>query len=53
MTFRIPIALVSLTLLVLTPAMRAATYAHLEWLTNELRSVLPVHVVRKERRGGC
>jgi hypothetical protein len=28
----------------------AATYAHLEWLTTELRGVLPVHVVRKERR---
>ena len=30
----------------------AATYAHLAWLTAELRGVLPVHVVRKERRDG-
>jgi hypothetical protein len=31
----------------------AATYAHLEWLTTELRGVLPVHVVRKEGRCRC
>jgi hypothetical protein len=30
----------------------AATYAHLEWLTGVLRDVLPVHVVRKQRRDG-
>jgi hypothetical protein len=30
----------------------AVTYAHLEWLTAELRGVLPIHVVRKERRDG-
>jgi hypothetical protein len=30
----------------------AVTYAHLAWLTAELDGVLPIHVVRKERRDG-
>lgn len=30
----------------------AVTYAHLEWLTTTVGGVLPIHVVRRERRDG-